>query len=138
MSFVSRVNAAKGAAPSEEERMNFMVSLITDGSSMERMSAEESARFGQEMGEFMGEIERAGVLLHTDALGPVSDARTLRRKSGRTVVTDGPFAESKEQTAGYMVLRCSDMEEAIGWVERMPLLGGAVEVRPLAGRSENP
>jgi hypothetical protein len=115
--------------------MKFMVTLITDGSSMEGMSPEERADFGRRMGEFMSEIQGAGVLLHTDALGPTSDARTLRRKSGKVVVTDGPFAETKEQIAGYMVIECHDVDDAVGWIERMPVAGGAVEVRPLAGRS---
>ena len=116
--------------------MKFMVTLITDGTSMEGMTAEEITEFGQKMGEFMGEIGRAGVLLHTDALSPPADARTLRRKSGRLVVTDGPFAETKEQIAGYMVLECADLDEAMGWAERMPVSAGALEVRPLAGRSQ--
>src|SRR4051794_40658699 len=118
--------------------MKFMVSLITDGTSMEGMTAEERSEFGQRMGEFMGEMNGAGVLLHTDALAPAADARTLRRKSGKLVVTDGPFAETKEQLAGYMVLECANLEEAIGWVEKMPVAGGAVEVRPLADRSQTP
>jgi hypothetical protein len=118
--------------------MNYMVTLITDGTAMEEMTTEERDEFARRMGEFMGEIQRADVLLHTDALGPVSDARTLRRKSGKVVVTDGPFAETKEQIAGYMVLSCKDMDDAISWIERMPIAGGAVEVRPLAGRSETP
>jgi hypothetical protein len=133
------VNAANGAAPTEEELMKFMVSLVTDGSSMEGMTPEERAEFGRRMGEFMSEIEGAGVLVHTDALGPVSDAKTLRRsRDGKVVVTDGPFAETKEQIAGYMVLDCRDVDDAVGWIERMPVAGGAVEVRPLAGRSQNP
>jgi hypothetical protein len=118
--------------------MNFMVSLVTDGTAMEGMTPEEMDDFGRRMGEFMGEIQRAGVLLHTDALGPAAESRTLRRKSGKLVVTDGPFAETKEQIAGYMVLTCDDMGDALSWVERMPIAGGAVEVRPLAGRSETP
>jgi hypothetical protein len=118
--------------------MNFMVTLISDGTAMEGMTPEERDQFASRMGQFMGEIQRAGVLLHTDALAPVSEARTLRRKSGKLVVTDGPFAETKEQIAGYMVLACDDMEDALGWVERMPVAAGAVEVRPLAGRSETP
>jgi hypothetical protein len=118
--------------------MKFMVTLITDGSSMEGMTPEERGEFAQGMGEFMGEIGSAGVLLHTDALAPAADARTLRRKSGKVVITDGPFAETKEQIAGYMVLECKDLDEAVGWVEKMPVTDGAVEVRPLAGRSETP
>jgi hypothetical protein len=50
------------------------------------------------------------------------------------VVTDGPFAESKEQVAGYMILECGDPDEAVGWVEKLPVGGAAiaVEVRPVA------
>jgi hypothetical protein len=133
------VNAAIGAVRTEEEEMKFMVTMVTDGSSMEGMTPEEMTEFGRRMGEFMSEIEGAGVLLHTDALGPVSDAKTLRRdRDGKVVVTDGPFAETKEQIAGYMVLECEDAEDAVGWIERMPVAGGAVEIRPLAGRSDKP
>jgi hypothetical protein len=50
------------------------------------------------------------------------------------VVTDGPFAESKEQIAGYMVLECRDLDEATGWAEKLPVRGGAIEIRPIAER----
>jgi hypothetical protein len=50
------------------------------------------------------------------------------------VVTDGPFAESKEQMAGYMVLECADLGEAVGWARRLPVIGASVEVRPMAER----
>ena len=112
--------------------MKFMVSLITDGTEMESMAPEERQEYGAKMGAFMGEIQSAGVLADPGAaLGPASGARTLRRKSGKAVVIDGPFAESKEQLAGYMVLDCDDLDEAFGWVEKMPVAGGAIEVRPI-------
>ena len=112
--------------------MKFMVSLITDGTGMEGMTAEERQEYGAKMGAFMGEIQSAGILADPGAaLGPASDARTLRRKSGKAVVTDGPFAESKEQLAGYMVLECAGLDEAVSWVEKMPVAGGAIEVRPI-------
>jgi len=116
--------------------MKFMVSLITDGTMMESATPEEMKESGAKMMEFMGEIQAAGVLLHTDALAPSATARTLRRKSGKVVVTDGPFAETKEQIAGYMVLECKDLDEAFGWAERLPVRGGAIEVRPIAERPE--
>jgi hypothetical protein len=126
------VIAANRAALEKEERMRFMVSLITDGTSMEGMTPEEQREAGERMKAFMGEIREAGVLADPGAaLGPSSSARTLRRKSGKVVVTDGPFAESKEQIAGYMVLECKDLDEAFGWAERLPIAGGAVEVRPI-------
>jgi hypothetical protein len=119
--------------------MKFMVSLITDGTVMERMTPEQRQQAGAEMMEFMGEIRNAGALLHTDALAPSATARTLRRgKNGKVVVTDGPFAETKEQVAGYMVLECADLDEAFGWAKRLPVRGGAIEVRPIAERPEDP
>jgi hypothetical protein len=116
--------------------MRFMVTLITDGTATAGMGPEEMREMGERMGSFMEEIESAGVLLHTDALAPSSSARTLRYgKEGRAVVTDGPFTESKEQMAGYMVIECGDLDDAMEWVRRMPVPGGAVEVRPIADRS---
>jgi hypothetical protein len=117
--------------------MKFMVSLITDGTMMEGVTPEERKELGMRMGEFMREIQEAGALADPGAaLAPSASARTLRRKSGKVVVTDGPFAESKEQIAGYMVLECEDLDEATDWAERLPVLGGAIEVRPIADRPE--
>jgi hypothetical protein len=116
--------------------MKFMVSLITDGTSMEGMTPEERQEAGERMMAFMTEIREAGVLADPGAaLAPSGSARTLRRgKNGKVVVTDGPFAETKEQIAGYMVLECADLDEAFGWAERLPVSAGAIEVRPIADR----
>jgi hypothetical protein len=116
--------------------MRFMVSLITDGTQMEGMTPEQMEEMGEKMGQFMGELQGAGALADQGArLAPSAAARTLRYgKEGKPVVTDGPFTESKEQTAGYMVLECADLDEAVGWVQKMPVRGGAIEVRPIAER----
>jgi hypothetical protein len=117
--------------------MKFMVSLITDGTMMDDATTEDRKEAGEKMMAFMGEIREAGVLADPGAaLGPSAHARTLRRKSGKLVITDGPFAESKEQTAGYMILECKDLDEAVGWAEKLPVRGGAIEVRPIAERPE--
>jgi hypothetical protein len=118
--------------------MKFMVSLISDGTTMDGMTPDDMSEFGQRMGEFMGEIGRAGVLVNTGRLGPAGEARTVRPGDGDPVVTDGPFAETKEQIGGYMVLECDDLDQAVGWVQRMPLLGGALEVRPITDYDEAP
>jgi hypothetical protein len=131
------VNVAIGAAPDEEEAMKFMVSLISDGTAMAEATPEERQEMGAKMMRVMGELQEAGALADPgSALGPTSDARTLRYGAeGRVVVTDGPFAETKEQLAGYMVLDCADLNEAVGWAERLPFgSGSSVEVRPLAER----
>jgi hypothetical protein len=114
--------------------MKYMVSLITDGTMMDDLTPEKRKESGRKMMEFMGEIQEAGVLADPGAaLAPSASARTLRRKSGKVVVTDGPFAESKEQIAGYMILECADLDEAFGWAEKLPV-SGSVEVRPIAER----
>lgn len=113
--------------------MQFMVSLVTDGSMAERMGPEQMRKMGERMGAFMGELQGAGALVHTGRLAPAADARTLRYgEEGRPVVTDGPFAETKEQIAGYMILECRDLDEAMDWVQKMPVAGGSLEVRPIA------
>jgi len=116
--------------------MKFLVSLVNDGSYMEQASPEQARELGVKMMELMGELRDAGVLADPGAaLAPVDAAKTLRYGSdGEVVVTDGPFAESKEQMAGYMVLECEDLDEAVAWVRKMPVRAGSVEVRPVADR----
>jgi hypothetical protein len=121
----------------EEETMEFLVSLITDGTSMSDATPEEMKELGERMGAFMGELQGAGALLRTGRLGPSVEAKTLRYgKEGKPVITDGPFAETKEQVAGYMILECKDLDEAIGWAERMPVRGSSVEVRPIVDSAQ--
>ncbi|HEY7150737.1 MAG TPA: YciI family protein [Solirubrobacterales bacterium] len=117
--------------------MKFMVSLITDGAAMEGLTPEEMSDFGRRMGEYMVEIRSSGALVNMGRLGSAAEARTVRAAGeGQPVVTDGPFAETKEQIGGYMVLDCEDLDAAVAWVERMPVLGGALEVRPIAEYEE--
>ena len=115
--------------------MKYMVSLITDETRGRQMTPEEMEQMGGQMQQFMGELQDAGALVDMGArLGPSDAARTLRYgEEGKAVVTDGPFAESKEQIAGYMVLECKDADEAVGWAEKLPVGGAAtaVEVRPI-------
>jgi hypothetical protein len=120
--------------------MRFMVSLITDGTYMQQASPEQVKEMGARMAEVMGELADAGVLADPGgALEPSAGARTLRYgTAGEVVVTDGPFAESKEQMAGYMVMDCADLDEAVAWVRRMPFRGGSVEVRPIAEQRGGP
>jgi hypothetical protein len=72
--------------------------------------------------------------LHGSRLRPASDATTVKVRAGETIVTDGPFAETKEQVAGYDLVECSGMDEAVDWASKHPTAQiGAIEVRPLHG-----
>ena len=72
---------------------------------------------------------------------PPETATTVRVAGGRTLTTDGPFAETKEQLAGYYIIDCKDLEEAKAWAARIPTScfgdEGAIEIRPLRGISRN-
>lgn len=74
------------------------------------------------------------VNLHGNRLRPSSDATTVKVRGAGLLVSDGPFAETKEQVAGYDLLECTDMEEALEWAAKHPTTRiGAIEVRPLWG-----
>ena len=83
----------------------------------------------------MDEAGKRGVLRAGDPLKATSTATTVRMKSGGALITDGPFAETKEQLAGYYILDCRDLDEAIEWAKKIPTAchggEGCVEIRPL-------
>jgi hypothetical protein len=84
-------------------------------------------------------LRRAGLLVANSPLHPVASATTVRVRDGETELTDGPFAVTKEVLAGYYVLNCADLDEALHHAARMPSARhGSVEVRPIMDRSEIP
>lgn len=90
-----------------------------------------------------GDVAREkGYCLAAEALQPVATATTVRIRNGRVSVTDGPFAETKEQLAGFYLIEARDLNEAIQLASRIPPARvGSVEVRPvrtLAGREAEP
>jgi hypothetical protein len=77
-------------------------------------------------------LKEAGVLIAGDALQGISTATTVRVRQGKTTMTDGPFAETKEQLGGYYLIDVPDLDAALKWAERLPSAKtGSVEVRPL-------
>jgi hypothetical protein len=77
------------------------------------------------------EMERRGVRRDGSRLRPVSDATTVRLSDGEVVLSDGPFAETKEQIAGFDVIECEDLDEAIEVASKHPVARfGTIEVRP--------
>jgi hypothetical protein len=105
-------------------------------------SQENEAATPEEMGAVaathkavMDETRDRGILRAADPLQASSTATTVRIQDGRMLVTDGPFAETKEQLAGYYILDCEDLDEALGWAAKIPTAcGGAtgcIEIRPV-------
>ncbi len=81
---------------------------------------------------FEKEAQGAGVVAGGNALEPVSTATSVRLRSGKAELTDGPFAETKEQLGGYYLFDCKDLDEALSWAAKIPSARyGTVEVRPV-------
>ena len=90
----------------------------------------------------MDETRTRGSLLAADPLQPTAMATTVRAENGRPIVLDGPFAETKEQLAGYYILECKDLDEAIEWAAKIPTGcrggEGCIEIRPIAAIPPRP
>ncbi len=84
---------------------------------------------------FDAAIRESGHCIASEALQSVQTATTVRVRNGKASIIDGPFAETKEQLAGFYILQCKDLDEAIGWAAKIPTHcqggQGSVEIRPL-------
>jgi len=81
--------------------------------------------------DWIEEGERRGIRLSGDRLQAPADATTIRKRGGELLVTDGPFAETKEWIAGYDVIECDNLDEAIDYASRHPMAyNGRIEIRP--------
>jgi len=104
--------------------MRYMLLICVD-ESIEVSPEESSAE------PWVEEMERRGLRRDGSRLRPISDATTVRLQGGEVVLSDGPFAETKEQIAGYDVIDCKDLDEAIEVASKHPVAKfGAIEVRP--------
>ena len=115
--------------------MQYLLLIYGQESDWFNLTPTQSAAMQQEYGQFSKEIAESGKHLGSNRLTPVASATTVRVRDGKRVVTDGPFAETKEQLAGYYVLDCEDLNQAIQWAARIPTsCGGArgsIEIREL-------
>jgi hypothetical protein len=114
--------------------MRFLMSMIDDESLMEEVTPEQMEEIVAQMNAYNDELKKAGVWSDAEGLGPTAFAKTLRYgKDGKAVITDGPFTESKEQVAGYWIIECKDIDEAVQWAQKVPIETGSLEVRPIPG-----
>lgn len=80
---------------------------------------------------WVDEMQRRGVRLTGDRLRPPADATTVRVRDGETIITDGPYAETKEQMGGFDIIECRDLDEAIEVASKHPMARfGMIELRP--------
>ena len=85
-----------------------------------------------EMGKFNEELVKAGIMLEGEGLHPSSKGKRVKFSGGKRIVTDGPFAETKELVAGYWLWKVKSMDEAVEWLKRAPFdVDEEVEIRPV-------
>jgi hypothetical protein len=112
--------------------MKYMLIIAGHEGGWEDRTPEEAKA---EMGRWFAytqELEDAGALLAGEGLQESATATTVRiREDGERVVTDGPFAETKEQVGGFYLIECADLDEALEWAKKVPARAGTIEVRPV-------
>ena len=113
--------------------MRYMM-LIYSGQG--QLTPEQEKEIAMRHRAVMSEAKERGIFHGAEPLQPVTTAITVRADGdGKTIATDGPFAETKEQLAGYYILECANSEEAIEWASKIPTgclgRGGCIEVRPI-------
>lgn len=107
--------------------------LICAETLMEQMSQAEAEKHFEAYAEFTEAIKQSGHYIGVNRLQPPGAAATIRVRSDKVLITDGPFAETKEQLGGYYLIEAQDLNEAIQVASRIPGARiGCVEVRPIA------
>ncbi len=112
--------------------MRYMLLIYASEADFSHMTSEERSAIMQGHSTFAQEAIQRGILMGGAPLQPTSTARTIRVRKGKTLVIDGPFAETKEQLAGTYILDCKNLDEAIELAVKIPdALHGSIEIRPL-------
>ena len=94
--------------------MRYMM-LVYSSEPPDGMKPEEAERIRNGHWRVMTAAKQMGVLIGAEPLAPVTTATTVRMQDGKALVTDGPFAETKEHLAGYYIMECENLDEAIEW-----------------------
>jgi len=111
--------------------MKFLCLVYLEPAALAALSPDDHAALDQASLAYDAELARRGHFIAASALQSVATARTIRRRSGKPLVTDGPFAETKEVLCGFIFLEARDHAEAVDLASQIPVGAyGAIEVRP--------
>ena len=117
--------------------MRYMFLIYSRETDMAGMSRADMDALRAAHRAVMDETGAKGIFHGAEPLHPTATATTVRMQGGKPLVIDGPFAETKEQLAGYYILDCKDLDEAIGWAAKIPTAckggEGCIEIRPIMG-----
>ena len=112
--------------------MQYLLMIYRNEAEQNAMSTAETQKMTKEYEAFTQSIIQSGHFKGADRLQPVTAATTVRVRDGKTLTTDGPFAETREQLGGYYLIEAKDLDTALGIAARIPTARvGSVEVRPI-------
>ena len=112
--------------------MQYLLLVYENEAEANKLEARISGEMTKQYGAFTQAIIQSGNFKAGDRLQPVSTATTVRVRDGKTMITDGPFAETREQLSGYYLIEAKDIDTALEIAARMPgARHGSIEVRPI-------
>jgi hypothetical protein len=112
--------------------MKYLLLIYENEASFAGLSEAEQGQVFQEYMDYSNRIRKSGNYIAGQALQPISTATTVRVKNGKTITTDGPFAETREQLGGFYMVEAKDLDEAITLAAGIPgARTGSIEVRPI-------
>jgi hypothetical protein len=112
--------------------MKYLLAIFGPEGGQEELSPDEAMAAMQPWFDFDQKVRESGAFLSGEGLAESATATTVRiGAGGERIVSDGPFAETKEVLGGYYLLECKDLDEALDWAKRIPATAGAIEVRPV-------
>jgi len=115
--------------------MQYLLLIYDEEQIWNKMSPAEQGKMYEDYGQFGAEIRQNGNFVAGHQLQPISTATTVRVRGGKRVLTDGPFAETKEQLGGFYMINAKDLDEAIAIAAKIPSARvGSIEVRPIVVR----
>jgi hypothetical protein len=118
-----------------EDHMKYMLLIYDDTKVWEKFSDEQRKQGMDLYMKFTEEVKSGGHYVSSNQLQPASKATSVRKREGKRLLTDGPYAETREQLGGYYMIEAKNLEEAIAIAERVPSAQwGVVEVRPIVER----
>jgi hypothetical protein len=112
--------------------MQYLFMIYTNEKEFMGLGPAALGQLSQDYAEFTKSIVQAGQFKAGDRLRPVAMASTVRVRNGKTLVTDGPFAETREQLGGYYLVEAKNLDEALAIAAKIPgAKHGSIEVRPI-------
>ena len=117
--------------------MRYVLQIYSPDGYWDSLAPEEREALYREYFAFTRDLSERGILVGSHELEPASTATSVRVRDGETLVTDGPFAETKERLGGYYVIDAESLDEALEWAARIPSARhGTIEVRPVVMHHE--